>query len=221
MESVGCTNITPTTLCVNAESRAQQMGQKPFVLWFTGISGAGKSTLANFVDARLYEYGRHTYLLDGDNVRLGLNRDLGFSDSDRRENIRRVGEVAKLMVDAGLIVIAAFISPFRADREAVRNLFAAGAFFEVFIDTSIDSVRTRDVKGLYKKSDKGEICALTGVDSSYEVPGVEALHISTEGRSIESCGREIMEALRELISGPDFAPELDAMAQPEKMNVHV
>ncbi|UCH91331.1 MAG: adenylyl-sulfate kinase, partial [Nitrospirota bacterium] len=144
--------------------------QKPFVLWFTGLSGAGKSSIANLVEKKLHSLGRHTYLLDGDNVRHGLNRDLGFTDADRVENIRRVSETAKLMIDAGLIVLVSFISPFRSEREMARLIVEDGEFLEVFIDTPLEECERRDVKGLYKKARAGEIKNFTGIDSPYEPP---------------------------------------------------
>ncbi len=150
--------------------RAKQKQQKPCLLWFTGLSGAGKSTLANALDERLWGMNRHTYLLDGDNVRHGLNRDLGFGDADRIENIRRIGEVSRLMVDAGLIVLSAFISPFKADRQMVRNLFPVGEFIEVHVATPLSVCEERDPKGLYKKARAGEIKNFTGIDSTYEIP---------------------------------------------------
>src|SRR5262249_40679744 len=144
--------------------------QQPVVVWFTGLSGSGKSTIANIVERKLHQAGRHTYLLDGDNVRHGLNRDLGFTDADRVENIRRVAEVAALMVDAGLIVLVSFISPFRAERNMARERVAAGEFVEVYVDTPLDVAETRDVKGLYRKARAGELANFTGIDSPYEAP---------------------------------------------------
>ena len=151
----GSTNIVWHDLAVDKPARAPLKGQQPAVLWFTGLSGAGKSTIANLVDHQLHALGHHTYILDGDNVRHGLNRDLGFTDADRVENIRRAAEVARLMVDAGLIVMVSFISPFRSDRDAARERFEAGEFIEVFIDTPIDECRRRDPKGLYARADAG------------------------------------------------------------------
>jgi bifunctional enzyme CysN/CysC len=172
-------NIHIQALDVNKTARAQTKGQKPCVLWLTGLSGAGKSTIANLVEKKLHALGRHTYLLDGDNVRHGLNKDLGFTDVDRVENIRRIGEVAKLMVDAGLIVITAFISPFRAERRMARELMAEGEFIEIFVDTPLDVAEQRDTKGLYKKARRGELKHFTGVDSPYEVPEHAEIRVET------------------------------------------
>jgi len=155
---------------VQRDQRANQKDQKPCMIWFTGLSGAGKSTVANALDCLLHEHNKHTYLLDGDNVRHGLNRDLGFSNVDRVENIRRIGEVGKLFVDAGLIVLSAFISPFRSDRQMVRTLFPAGEFIEVHISTTLEVCEQRDPKGLYKKARAGQIKNFTGIDSAYEDP---------------------------------------------------
>ncbi|MGH6987394.1 MAG: sulfate adenylyltransferase subunit CysN [Caulobacteraceae bacterium] len=173
-------NIHWQALDVTSESRAQTMGQKAAVLWFTGLSGAGKSTIANLVERRLHSQGRHTYLLDGDNVRHGLNRDLGFTDADRVENIRRVAEVARLMADAGLIVLVSFISPFRSERKMARELMKPGEFFEVFVDTPLETAERRDVKGLYAKARAGELANFTGIDSPYEAPEAPEIHIRTE-----------------------------------------
>jgi bifunctional enzyme CysN/CysC len=163
-------NIHWQSVDIHKDARAQLKGQKPFVLWFTGLSGAGKSSIANLVEKKLHSLGRHTYLLDGDNVRHGLNRDLGFTDADRVENIRRVSETAKLMIDAGLIVLVSFISPFRSEREMARLMVEDGEFLEVFIDTPLEECERRDVKGLYKKARAGEIKNFTGIDSPYERP---------------------------------------------------
>jgi bifunctional enzyme CysN/CysC len=173
------TNIHWQAIDVDRKARAALKGQMPFCMWFTGLSGSGKSTIANLVDKRLHSLGRHTVLLDGDNVRHGLNRDLGFSDADRVENIRRVGEVAKLMVDAGLIVIVSFISPFRSERRMARDLFPEGEFVEVFVDTPLAVCEARDVKGLYQKARQGQIKNFTGISSPYEAP--EAPEVRIEG----------------------------------------
>ena len=166
-------------LTISKEARATLKNQKPMCIWFTGLSGSGKSTIANLLEKRLHDMHRHTYLLDGDNLRHGLNRDLGFTEADRIENIRRVAEVAHLMIDAGLIVIASFISPFRAEREMARKLFSEGEFVEVFIDTPLQECERRDVKGLYAKARRGELKNFTGIDSAYEPPISPEIHIST------------------------------------------
>ena len=160
-------------------SRGEHKHQKPGVLWFTGLSGAGKSTIANLVQKKLHRMNRHTFLLDGDNVRHGLNKDLGFTDADRVENIRRVGEVARLMTDAGLIVITAFISPFRAERQMVRDMIAPGEFIEIYVDTPLAEAEQRDVKGLYKKARAGSLKNFTGIDSPYEPPIAPEIRIDT------------------------------------------
>ncbi|MBL8769994.1 MAG: sulfate adenylyltransferase subunit CysN [Phenylobacterium sp.] len=176
---------------VDKAARAAAKGQKPRVLWFTGLSGAGKSTIANLVEKRLHAEGRHTYLLDGDNVRHGLNRDLGFTEEDRVENIRRVGEVAKLMADAGLIVLTAFISPFRAERRMVREMMPEGEFVEVFVDTPLAEAEKRDVKGLYAKARKGELKNFTGIDSPYEAPEAAEIRIDTTAMTAEEAAEAI------------------------------
>ncbi|MCE7915281.1 MAG: sulfate adenylyltransferase subunit CysN [Nitrosomonas sp. PRO4] len=172
-------NIHWQAININKQAHAAIKGQKPFVLWFTGLSGSGKSTIANLVEKKLYSLGKHTYLLDGDNVRHGLNKDLGFTDADRVENIRRIAEVARLMVDAGQIVLVSFISPFKSERRMARELVDQGEFFEVFIDTPIDVAEKRDPKGLYKKMRRGELKNFTGIDSPYEVPENAEIHIDT------------------------------------------
>ena len=163
-------NLHWQRLSVDQAARAGLKHQTARCIWFTGLSGSGKSTLANLLEKRLHAEGRHTYVLDGDNVRHGLNRDLGFTEADRAENIRRVAEVAKLMVDAGLIVIVAFISPYRAERAFARSLFEPGEFVEVFVDTPLEECERRDPKGLYAKARRGEIPGFTGIDSPYELP---------------------------------------------------
>ena len=188
-------NIHWQALDVNKQARSVQKGQKSAVLWFTGLSGAGKSTIANLVEKRLYDLGRHTYLLDGDNVRHGLNKDLGFTEADRVENIRRVGEVARLMVDAGLIVLVSFISPFRAERQMARAQVAPGEFVEIFVDTPIAVAETRDPKGLYKKARAGQLKNFTGIDSPYEAPENPELRLDTTQLDAEQAAERIVEHL--------------------------
>ena len=191
------TNVHWQSLDVDKAMRASLKSQKPAVLWFTGLSGAGKSTVANLVDKRLIAMGRHTTLLDGDNVRHGLNRDLGFTDADRVENIRRVAETAKLMVDAGLIVLASFISPFRAERRLARDLLEEGEFFEVHVDVPLRVAESRDPKGLYKRARAGEIANFTGIDSPYEPPENAELTLNSAEASPEELAERVVEALRE------------------------
>ena len=188
-------NVHWQAMDVTREKRIALKNQKPAVLWFTGLSGAGKSTIANLVDKKLVHMNRHTFLLDGDNVRHGLNRDLGFTEADRVENIRRVGEVARLMTDAGLIVITAFISPFRAERQLVREMIAAGEFFEIHIDTPLAQAESRDVKGLYKKARAGQLKNFTGIDSPYEAPEKPEIHIDTTRITPEQAADLIIEEL--------------------------
>jgi bifunctional enzyme CysN/CysC len=190
-------NIHWQALDVSKATRAAAKQQKPAVLWFTGLSGAGKSTIANLVEKKLLAEARHTYLLDGDNVRHGLNRDLGFTDADRVENIRRVGEVARLMVDAGLIVLVSFISPFRAERDLARSLFESGEFLEVYVDTPLAEAERRDVKGLYRKARAGQLKNFTGVDSPYEPPTNPEIHIDTTALSPEAAAERVVARLRE------------------------
>jgi len=185
-------NVHWQALDVNKPARAALKGQKPCVLWYTGLSGAGKSTIANLVDKKLHSTSRHTYLLDGDNVRHGLNKDLGFTDADRVENIRRIAEVAKLMVDAGLIVSTAFISPFRAERQMARALLGPGEFIEIFIDTPLKVAEQRDPKGLYKKARRGDLKNFTGIDSPYEAPESPELRIDTTSISPEDAAEMIV-----------------------------
>lgn len=182
-----CTNIQWQSLEVNKDSRASIKKQKPCCIWFTGFSGSGKSTLASFLEKKLYNQGRHTYVLDGDNIRHGLNKDLGFSDADRIENIRRIAEVAKLMVDAGLIVLVSFISPHAAERRMARNLFDKNEFIEVFVDTPLAECERRDVKGLYAKARRGEIKNFTGIDSLYEAPEFPEVHLHPNKDSVDVC----------------------------------
>jgi bifunctional enzyme CysN/CysC len=188
-------NIHRQHLEVSRETHAALKGQKPAVLWFTGLSGAGKSTIANLVEKKLAARGRHTFLLDGDNVRHGLNRDLGFTDADRIENIRRVGEVARLMADAGLIVLTAFISPFRAERHMVRRMISEGEFFEIFVDTPLGVAEERDAKGLYRKARAGELKNFTGIDSPYEPPEAPEIRIDTTKLSADEAAERIVETL--------------------------
>jgi bifunctional enzyme CysN/CysC len=188
-------NIHWQAVDVTKATRAAAKGQKPSVLWFTGLSGAGKSTIANLVEKKLLAQGRHTYLLDGDNVRHGLNRDLGFTDAERVENIRRVAEVAKLMADAGLIVLVSFISPFRSERRMARDLMAQGEFFEVFVDTPLQLAEQRDVKGLYAKARRGELKNFTGIDSPYEAPETPEIRVNTSTLTAEQAADMIVSAL--------------------------
>jgi len=189
-------NVHWQAMDVNKAARAAIKEQKPCVLWYTGLSGAGKSTIANLVDKRLHAGGRHTYLLDGDNVRHGLNRDLGFTDADRVENIRRIAEVAKLMVDAGLIVSTAFISPFRAERQMARALVTDGEFIEIFVDTPLGVAEQRDPKGLYKKARRGDLKNFTGIDSPYERPEAPELTIDTTAGSPADAAEVVVEYLK-------------------------
>jgi len=188
-------NIHLQHLDVDKAARAALKGQRPGVLWLTGLSGAGKSTIANRVEKRLHAMGRHTYILDGDNVRHGLNKDLGFTAADRVENIRRIAEVAKLMVDAGLIVITAFISPFRAERRMARELLAPGEFIEVFVDAPLGVAEERDPKGLYRKARRGEIKNFTGIDSPYEAPEAPEIRIDTTALDPDAAADRVLAAL--------------------------
>lgn len=181
---------------VTKETRSILKKQKPAVLWFTGLSGAGKSTIAGALEIKLAELGYHTYLLDGDNVRHGLCQDLGFSDHDRQENIRRIGELAKLMADAGLIVLSAFISPHRAEREMVRNLLPNNEFLEVFVNTSLSECEKRDPKGLYKKARAGEIKHFTGIDSEYQQPLNPEIALPAGSQSIDALVDQCLNELR-------------------------
>ena len=193
----GATNVHRHAMDVSQSDRSRQYGHKPAVLWFTGLSGSGKSTIANLVERKLAQMGAHTYSLDGDNMRQGLNQDLGFSDADRVENIRRVGEVAKLFVDAGTIVTASFISPFKSERELVRSLMKSGEYIEVFVDTPITVCAQRDPKGLYKKAMAGEIKNFTGIDSPYEPPETPELVLHTTEESPEALVEKVISFLRE------------------------
>jgi bifunctional enzyme CysN/CysC len=189
------TNIHRQALLVGKADRAALKKQKPAIIWFTGLSGAGKSTVANIVEQRLTLEGHHTTMLDGDNLRHGLNKDLGFTEADRVENIRRVGEVAKLMVESGLIVLCSFISPYRAERDMVRRLVADGEFIEVFVDTPIEDCVQRDPKGLYAKAKAGTLKNLTGVDAPYEAPDEPEIHLRTNGQSPDELARIVVDTL--------------------------
>ena len=189
-------NVHLQHIDVTKEARSQIKNQKPCLLWFTGLSGAGKSTIANLVEKKLLALGKHSYLLDGDNVRHGLNKDLGFTAEDRVENIRRIAEVGKLMIDAGLIVSTAFISPFRSERAMARSLFGEDEFVEIFIDTPLEIAEQRDVKGLYKKARSGQLKNFTGIDSPYEAPEQPDIHIRSAEHTAEQAADLIIEALR-------------------------
>ena len=189
-------NVHWQALEVTKAGRAEIKNQRARCLWFTGLSGSGKSTIANLLEKRLHAEGKHTYVLDGDNVRHGLNRDLGFTEEDRVENIRRISEVARLLVDAGLIVIVAFISPFRTDRELARSLFDSSEFVEVYVDTPLEECERRDVKGLYAKARRGELKNFTGIDSDYEAPSAPEIHLHTVNSQPEACVDEIFQLLR-------------------------
>jgi len=191
-------NIAWQPLSIGKAERAALKNQKPRIIWFTGLSGAGKSTIANILDQKLYALGNHTMLLDGDNLRHGLNRDLGFTEADRVENIRRVGEVAKLMVDSGLIVICSFISPYKAERDMVRSLVAEGDFIEVFVNTPIEECMRRDPKGLYTKAREGKIKNFTGIDAPYEAPERPEIRLETVGHRPDELADQIVELLRRL-----------------------
>ena len=197
------TNVFRQPVDIDKHARAALKSQTPCVLWFTGLSGAGKSTVSNLVEKRLHALGMHTYLLDGDNVRHGLNKDLGFTAADRAENIRRVAEVARLMVDAGLVVLTAFISPFKAERRVAREMFAQGEFIEVFMDVPLDEAERRDPKGLYKKARSGQLKDFTGIDSPYEVPLQAELRVDALALDAEACAERVVAELaaRRLLVG--------------------
>ena len=190
------TNIVKHNYRVTKEERMALLNQKPLVIWFTGLSGSGKSTLADALEHRLMKEGFKTYLLDGDNIRFGLNKNLDFSDEGRKENIRRIGEVSKLFADAGLIVLTAFVSPFKSDRQLVRELLPLGEFVEVYVDTPIEVCEQRDVKGLYKKARAGEIKDFTGISSPYEKPENPEVIVKTAGRSVEDCTSEVYNTVK-------------------------
>lgn len=188
-------NIVWHKQSVSKQERSKIKAQKPCILWFTGLSGSGKSTLANALERRLLELQKHTYLLDGDNIRMGLNRGLAFSDADRVENIRRIGEVSKLFVDAGIIVLSAFISPFQKERDAVRALVQRDEFIEIFVSTPLAVCESRDPKGLYKKARKGEIQNFTGISAPYETPIKAEIHINTDIMTVEESAQKIINYL--------------------------
>lgn len=186
------TNVTWHEHQVSKPERIKLMGHKGAVLWFTGLSGCGKSTIANTVDHLLYSQGKHSYVLDGDNIRMGLNKNLGFSAEDRAENIRRIGEVSKLFADAGLFTLTAFISPYRADRDKVRGILGAGEFIEIYVNASLATCEKRDPKGLYKKARAGEIKGFTGIDDPYEEPQKPELVLDSDTMGIDELAGEVM-----------------------------
>lgn len=188
--------IIPHGHTITKENRQELIGHKSCILWFTGLSGSGKSTLANKVEEKMFDMGLHTYILDGDNIRMGLNKGLGFSDDDRKENIRRIGEVSKLFVDAGVMVSTAFISPFRSDRDMVRTIVKEGEFIEVYVDAPLDVCEKRDPKGLYKKARAGEIKMFTGIDSPYEAPAKAEIVVKTGDYSLEECAQQVIDWLQ-------------------------
>ncbi|HYG18065.1 MAG TPA: adenylyl-sulfate kinase [Ohtaekwangia sp.] len=188
-------NIYPIKTKVSKEQREKLMGQQATLLWFTGLSGSGKSTLAVQLEAQLHALGYKTYLLDGDNIRAGLNKDLSFTDEGRVENIRRIGEVSKLLLDAGVVVLSAFISPFRVDREQVKQIVGAGNYVEVFVDAPLEVCEQRDVKGLYKKARAGEVKNFTGIDSPYESPEHPDIHIPTHQLSLDQSIEKLLKSI--------------------------
>tara|TARA_Y100001980_G_C14545472_1_gene325061 strand:- start:953 stop:1573 length:621 start_codon:yes stop_codon:yes gene_type:complete len=188
-------NVVWHKASINSKNRQDILNQKPFLLWFTGLSASGKSTLANLVEQKLFSYKFKTYLLDGDNVRHGLNKDLGFDEESRVENIRRIGEVSKLFLDAGIIVLTAFISPFKSDRILVRKLFDAGQFIEIFVDSSLEVCEARDPKGMYAKARSGEIKNFTGISSPYEIPENPEIHLVNNDISIDEASNQVINYL--------------------------
>jgi adenylylsulfate kinase len=191
------TNVVWHQHDVDKARRAQAKKQKPCVLWLTGLSGSGKSTIANLLEKKLAEHGKHTYLLDGDNVRHGLCGDLTFSDKDRVENIRRIGEVSKLFVDAGIIVLTAFISPFKTERDYCRRLLADGEYVEIFVDTPMEECEKRDPKGLYQKARQGDIKDFTGIDSPYEAPDKAEIILTFSGQTAEQSAEQLFDLLKQ------------------------
>lgn len=198
--------------------REEKNGHRGAVLWFTGLSGSGKSTLAHAIEEELYQRGCRTFVLDGDNIRHGLCGDLGFSAKDRMENIRRIGEVTKLFMEAGVIVLSAFISPCRADRERVRKMFASSDFIEIYCDASLDICETRDVKGLYKKARAGQLAEFTGISSPYEAPTIPDLTINTETSSLNECVEQV---INEIMSRNICALQPDSMLESEAKKIHI
>lgn len=188
-------NVVWHKASINSKDRQDILNQKPFLLWFTGLSASGKSTLANLVEQKLFSYKLKTYLLDGDNVRHGLNKDLGFDEESRVENIRRIGEVSKLFLDAGIIVLTAFISPFKSDRTLVRKLFDAGQFIEIFVDSSLEVCEARDPKGMYAKARSGEIKNFTGISSPYEIPENPEIHLVNNDISLDDISNQVINYL--------------------------
>jgi len=189
------TNITWHHAKITKQDREKLLKQKGVVIWFTGLSASGKSTIAHVVEEKLYQRGNLTYVLDGDNIRHGLNKNLGFSPEDREENIRRIGEVAKLFADAGIIAMTAFISPYRADRQKARDLHEAGNFIEVFVDAPLQVLEDRDPKGLYKKARAGEIQQFTGISAPYEAPENPEIHLDTSKMNVEACADAVIQYL--------------------------
>ena len=187
------TNVVRQQYKITKNDRIASLGQKPVIIWLTGLSGSGKSTISDRLEQMLQDKGFKTYLLDGDNIRHGLNKDIDFSESGRKENIRRIGEVARLFLDAGIIVITAFISPFREDRDMVRSLAEAGEFLEVFVNCPVEVCEARDVKGLYAKARKGEIPDFTGISSPFEVPLMPEVEVHSDTEDVESCVNKIFE----------------------------
>jgi adenylylsulfate kinase len=193
-------HIHPTVFKISGKQRAERLKQKPLLIWFTGLSGSGKSTLANAVESKLFEMGYHTYLLDGDNMRTGLNKDLSFTEEDRIENIRRIGEVSSLLLDAGTVVLSAFISPFQKDRELIATLVGEENFLEVFVDCPIEICEQRDVKGLYQKARQGLIKNFTGIDSPYEIPLSPFIRILSHKEELSASVDKIVEALKDKLN---------------------
>ncbi|MDA0194374.1 MAG: adenylyl-sulfate kinase [Bacteroidetes bacterium] len=189
-------NIIPHQHKIDRSARAGKYSYHPLLLWFTGLSGSGKSTLANSVEEYFFKRGMHTYILDGDNIRSGLNSDLDFSEHSRKENIRRIGEVSKLFIDAGVITLTAFISPFKEDRKIVKDLVGTDMFAEIFVDCPLEICEQRDVKGLYAKARKGQIKNFTGIDSPFEKPENPDVHVRTDKQSLETCTQKIIEFIK-------------------------